>query len=1587
MFGEVLRLKGAIESGEKALAGYKKELGELSVAEREVARQAGIVDSFKARQRAVEEATKAFHEAQAEVRRLAEQAESAPSAATAHEIVTKIGPASKQVSTAASRLAAEKEAYQQEVIALKSIGVEIHEIEEAERRLEQTAILASKARITQNENERISLVNLAVQAQERARATEAQVIAQRASAGVTAAPGGTSAVRAALDNMESGSSRDGALRGRSVDQGIEDLEKVAKRGAAIGSVYSRQLELMHAVQIRIAADVSLIESFERQAKAVTEAEKAYRDADAALRVMISSTASGVTTARELAEAEAKLGATGANLTKQLSTQQAIDAELRKQKIDTADLAGETDKLVAKVERLATASKKIEKGSKLFGLEPYQLKNLEYQIGDVYTQLSLGQGVMRTFESQADQIFQIFDFSILQFKMMLLYGAPAIAVIYTFVSAMISVKAQVDELRRVNSQLLANVDGASTTAKKMLEAEKSVQHLGASFEEAGKAIEIFYRAGIAPERLKDFGKLAQDLVEVYGEKLPEAAKKITEGFTHGYEGIKKLDEQYNFLSVAERERIRNLIEQGNLQEALNLAFGIFKTRQDEAADASRTRWSDAVLKLKTAWDDLLTTFGRTNTLSAIAEAMKVLVDLMTTMTRLASGEISPGNFVRRIVALDRGTQVSGPQEEKLRDLEGKRADIQQRIVGYERAKELNPSAVNPASTERYEILKTQAVELDAEIARLRVSANTEKLSAELEDLRKKRRELGRLGEVETSGEAARAPTTSMPGVPDSYTQMRDRVADTVGLDREALARVQRVEGVYENGDWKASRTGVRGAMQVTQATLNELRQRYPDIGRDRNDPESSTLAGAYYLREKLKESGGDLAQAYGRYNGVPGETLSGNAAIRNGVSINGYTGNALSTAGQSAGAIDRRIAELERQLGVARLGGVTPSDSAATGIMAERERATAAATPGRVIDTGAKAQQKRADDFVDELDRAEGLRRRNRELRGEAAIRQDAERLYEFEKDLRGKAGKENVDLASARAQLPSPAAPTAQDRIDFRSNPEMAILNAVDREKERLADQRSKKEQAEREKDKAAEEALANALNSIRAKIDNKDKTNIEARRRAVDEEYAKFDETIRKARERNVPDVGGVPIDRFVEMIKAAKEAAKDQVTTEGREAILNDIVKERSAVYKKISDDLKSGAITLQIAFERGAEAAAKFAPRIAAARTEANAALVRQGGANPSQAIQTAITRNNSITDFDKEETKGLLDTGFTQLSEYQKTRREIVATQKELVADGLETTAQGEAKVKAAYDKTQEAVEKLIASLRERLELEKKTGTITDSDYVKRDADLLRASADAKYVSPFDKKLDKTIEDSSVSHAVQGLDLIAQAAGRVAAGQGKIGDIFVSLGQASANFAAGVLKDVAQMIIKFELLAVAQSLMGKSDSVTPSAPSGGSDAGSIFARLFKMGASYFSGGATNLLSSGGGGDPFGGAGVSSTAFSHNGSIVGSSTQSRAVDSRVFDFARRYHNGGTVGLSHDEVPTILQLGEEVITRSDARHVMNGGKKANSETVTQRPVRNVLVLDPRDLSSALTGSHGEDVVMHHIKSNSDKVNSLLGR
>jgi tape measure domain-containing protein len=113
--------------------------------------------------------------------------------------------------------------------------------------------------------------------------------------------------------------------------------------------------------------------------------------------------------------------------------------------------------------------------------------------------------------------------------------------------------------------------------------------------------------------------------------------------------------------------------------------------------------------------------------------------------------------------------------------------------------------------------------------------------------------------------------------------------------------------------------------------------------------------------------------------------------------------------------------------------------------------------------------------------------------------------------------------------------------------------------------------------------------------------------------------------------------------------------------------------------------------------------------------------------------------------------------------------------------------------------------------------------------------------------------------------------------------------------------------------------------------------------------------------------------------SAAVKHSGGMVGAGGVRRSVDPLMFAGAPRYHSGGMVGLKPGEVPAILQIGEEVLSRSDPRNQANGGGGGGAGT------RIINVIDPSLVSDYMTSSAGEKTVLNILQRNPGAIRQVL--
>lgn len=392
------------------------------------------------------------------------------------------------------------------------------------------------------------------------------------------------------------------------------------------------------------------------------------------------------TARETAGLDAAVERLRAALDPVAAGQRAIAVEQAKLnalfkagKISTTELAGGL--------KLLENAGKSQSRLRFLGLKPYELQNLSYQINDVFTQIASGTSITQTFAQQGGQILQLFP-RIGSAIAAGLTSVPILLATTALISFGLAVKRAVDnadELRNLQGMLAANADGAIYQADALKQAADALDHYGLSAEDALSVVRTFVKDGFNPARLVEFGQAAQDMADVLGIKVTDAATQLGEAFDGSYDSLKKFDEATNVLSASQLENIRLLFEQGKSQEALALAFDVTSDRFSTGAEQMRGPWASAVRDLSAAWDGFWETLSNSSAAQGTINVLTKLANGVTKVLDAVSGADKLQNLQHQLKMLS-GIYEKGVQ---LTNIDGKqRYQMKPGITRTDQADELN-----------------------------------------------------------------------------------------------------------------------------------------------------------------------------------------------------------------------------------------------------------------------------------------------------------------------------------------------------------------------------------------------------------------------------------------------------------------------------------------------------------------------------------------------------------------------------------------------------------------------------------------------------------------------------------------------------------------------------------------------------------------------------------------------------------------------------------------------------------------------------------------------------------------------------------
>lgn len=198
----------------------------------------------------------------------------------------------------------------------------------------------------------------------------------------------------------------------------------------------------------------------------------------------------------------------------------------------------------------------------------------------------------------------------------------------------------------------------------------------------------------------------------------------------------------------------------------------------------------------------------------------------------------------------------------------------------------------------------------------------------------------------------------------------------------------------------------------------------------------------------------------------------------------------------------------------------------------------------------------------------------------------------------------------------------------------------------------------------------------------------------------------------------------------------------------------------------------------------------------------------------------------------------------------------------------------------------------------------------------------------------------------NNIVSGIDSIAESLGGLANGTKTVGDVFKSLGQTVRSVISDILIQLARAII--------QSIIFK--RVQDAIAAGSNAAGGGYGAIFSAAINAF--------------------------VAHDGAVIGAGGsaggQRRSAPASWFAGAPRYHSGTVVGLKPDEVPAILQTGEEVLSRSDPRNVRNGGASAGGGAAQPANIKVINAIDSSSVvKEGLATPSGERAILNIVRAN----------
>ncbi|MEN6336204.1 MAG: phage tail length tape measure family protein, partial [Phycisphaerales bacterium] len=365
---------------------------------------------------------------------------------------------------------------------------------------------------------------------------------------------------------------------------------------------------------------ALIDTFRNQETAVAGARAQFEQAQAEVqrlgRAMAQADQPTEELARSLQLAESKLQETGRALAQEETKLGELSRALRQAEVNTADLAGEQARLEAAATRASGTMERINstlgRGGRqtngLFGLKPNDLANLSFQLNDIFVSLASGQNPLIVLIQQGSQIGQLFPGLISTVARFAVAFSPLIIAAIALGAAFRELYTDSERLKQVQQDLANLPTGEALDPARYAAAQEKLEDLGASAEDARKAMMALAEEGFTMDQLEAYSEAASQLAERLGIDLTEATQMLVDVQQGGIEAVYDLTEKTNDLTDADLDHAEALFAAGKAAEARQFVLDRVAERNDAIAKATRSQWTPAVNNLKAAWQNFVGWLG-------------------------------------------------------------------------------------------------------------------------------------------------------------------------------------------------------------------------------------------------------------------------------------------------------------------------------------------------------------------------------------------------------------------------------------------------------------------------------------------------------------------------------------------------------------------------------------------------------------------------------------------------------------------------------------------------------------------------------------------------------------------------------------------------------------------------------------------------------------------------------------------------------------------------------------------------------------------------------------------------------------------